>query len=179
MKYLLLALLFLTGCTSLHQHKDPGARLADLIVERLSWMDEVAAIKRERQLPIIDANREAELLAAMEKKGVAAGLPAKAMRIFFVGQMDAAKECQQRFLLHMSIPKSHAEGLHDLATEVRPALDQIGEQMIEALVQARTQKLDPQTAQAIARNKLEQRHFSETVIRPALRGLSAGLDQSR
>ena len=130
-------------------------------------MDEVAAIKREHQLPIVDAKREAELLAAMEKKGVTAGLPAKSVRGFFTGQMDAAKECQQRFWLHMATPKSHAKGLPDLATEVRPALDKIGEQMIAALVQARTQKLDPQTAQAIARNKLEQRHFSETVIRPA------------
>jgi chorismate mutase-like protein len=176
MKHFLLALLFLTGCTSLHNHDDPGARLADLIAERLCWMDEVAAVKRERKLPIVDAKREAELLAAMEKKGIAAGLPAKSVRGFFIGQMDAAKECQQRFLLHMAIPKSHAKGLPDLATEVRPALDKIGEEMIEALVQARTQKLDPQTAQASARNKLEQRHFSETVIRPALRGLSAGLE---
>lgn len=176
MKYLLFALLFLTGCTSLPHRDDPGARLADLIVERLSWMDEVAAIKRERQLPIVDAKREAELLAAMEKKGVAAGLPAKSVRGFFIGQMDAAKECQQGFMVHMSIPKSHANGLPDLATEVRPALDKIGVQMIEALVQARAQKLDAEAAQAIARNKLEQRHFSETVIRPALRGLSAGLE---
>ena len=130
MKHRLLALLLLTGCTSPHHRDDPGARLADLIIERLSWMDEVAAIKRERNLPIVDVKREAELLAAMEKKGVAAGLPAKSARSFFVGQMEAAKECQQSFLLHMSIPKSHAKGLPDLATEVRPALDKIGEQMI-------------------------------------------------
>ena len=176
MKYLLFALLFLTGCTSLPHRDEPDARLADLIVERLSWMDEVAAIKRERQLPIVDAKREAELLAAMEKNGVAAGLPAKSVRSFFVGQMEAAKECQQSFLLHMSIPKSHANGLPDLATEVRPALDKIGVQMIEALVQARAQKLEPEIAQAAARMELAKRHHPESVIRPALAGLVAGLE---
>lgn len=175
--YLLLSLLLLTSCASHVQlRNDPAEKIANLIVERLSWMDEVAAIKRERKLPIVDAKREAELLVAMEKKGIAADLPAKSVRGFFTGQMDAAKECQQSFLLHMAVPKSHAKGLPDLATEVRPALDQIGEQMIEALTQARTQKLDPETAQALARNKLEQHHFSEAVIRPVLRGLSAGLE---
>jgi chorismate mutase-like protein len=171
-----LALLFLIGCTSLQHREDPGARLADLIVERLSWMDEVAAIKRSRKLPIVDAKREAELLAAMEKKGVAAGLPAKSVRCFFVGQMEAAKECQQSYLLHMLIPKSHAKGLPDLATEVRPALDKIGVQMIETLLQARAQKLDPETARAAARMELAKRHHSESVIRPALAGLVAGIE---
>ena len=177
MKYFLLALLLLTGCTSPHHlSHDPAEKLADLLVERLSWMDEVATIKRERQLPIVDAKREAELLAAMEKKGVAAGLPAKSVRGFFIGQMEAAKECQQSFLLQMSIPKSHANGLPDLATEVRPALDKIGVQMIEALVQARAQKLEPETAQAAASMELAKRHHSESVIRPALAGLVAGIE---
>jgi len=176
MKYFLLALLFLTGCTSLHHRDDPSARLADLIVERLSWMDEVAAIKRERQLPIVDAKRETELLAAMERKGVVAGLPAKSVRNFFVGQMEAAKEYQQGFMLHMSIPKSHAKGLPDLATEVRPALDKIGEQMIKALVQARAQKLDAEAAKAVTSARLERHHLSEMIIQPALQGLAAGLE---
>jgi chorismate mutase len=176
MKSLLaLSLLFLAGCANSQHREAPGTRLADLIVERLSWMDEVAAIKRARQLPIVDAKREVELLAAMEKQGVAAGLPAKAVRGFFLGQMDAAKECQQRFLLNMSIPKSHAQGLPDLATEVRPALDRAGAQIIEALVQARTQKLDAQTVKIVARAKLAKHGYAETVIRPALDGLVLGL----
>ncbi len=176
MKYFLFALLFLTACTSLHHRDDPSARLADLIAERLSWMDGVVAIKRERQLPIFDVKRETELLVAMEKKGVAAGLPAKSVRGFFVGQMEAAKECQQRLLLHMSVSKSHGKGLPDLATEVRPALDKIGVQMIEALVEARAQELEPEIAPAAARMELAKRHHSESVIRPALAGLVAGIE---
>ena len=176
MKCFLLALFFLTSCTNFQHRDDASGRLADLIVERLSWMDEVAAIKRERQLPVVDAKREAELLAAMEKKGVAAGLPAKSVRSFFVGQMEAAKECQQGFMLHMATPKSHAKGLPDLATEVRPALDKIGEQMIEALVQARAQKLDAETAKAVTMAHLERQHLSEMIIQPALQGLAAGLE---
>ena len=171
MKHLLLALLFLTGCATPHRSSDPAHRLADLIVERLSWMDDVALYKQARGLPIEDPKREAELLAAMEAKGSAAGLPAKAVRGFFIGQMEAAKDCQRSALLRMSRPKH----VPDLATEVRPALDRIGEEMIKALVQTRAQQMDVEMVQSIARSQLEQRHFSETIIRPALRGLKAGL----
>lgn len=171
---LFIAVFLLASCSSPTPFAvDPANRLAQLVAARLDWMDEVAAIKRERGQPIVDARREAALLDAMAAKGRAAGLPAKAVRGFFTGQMEAAKECQRRYLAEFRAEKRH---LPDLDSEIRPALDRIGGRMIQVLAQARAANVKVEAAQKEVRRELLKHRYPESVIRPALQGLAAGLE---
>lgn len=170
-------LLALTGCsTTGFRHPGPAHRLAGLLLERLEWMDEVAAVKQERGLPIVDAKREAELLRAMEAQAVQAGLPATSARCFFTGQMEAAKECQRLSLLPGSPLRFRGHKLPDLQNGLRPELDRIGREMIATLVEARRQGIPASKAAPAARRLLAAHRFPESVIQPALQGLAAGLE---
>jgi chorismate mutase-like protein len=144
------------------------------MVARLNWMDEVAQAKQARSLPITDPVREAELLTAMEKRGVKSGLPAHAVRQFFTGQMQAAKHCQQEWLLQNPRAASH-QAPPDLARTVRPALDHIGGEMITALAAARRSKEGPDAILIQARHQLHRAGYSPTVTTAALHGLQAAL----
>ncbi|MFN7560684.1 MAG: chorismate mutase [Prosthecobacter sp.] len=150
--------------------------LPRLMVERLSWMDEVAEVKRARALPVSDPVREAELLKAMEQRGAASGLPAGAVRAFFSGQMQAARQLQQEWLQRPSSPDQKTGALPDLAGTVRPALDEIGIKMISCLTLAHGSAVAPRITSE-ARLRLSQAGYSEAVIRAAIEGLEAGLRQ--
>ena len=148
--------------------------LPTLMVERLNWMDEVAMAKQARSLPITDTVREAELLRRMTQRGVAAGLKAGSVQRFFTGQMLAAKGVQEEWL------RQHPQGVAsyimvpDLTLTVRPALDEIGQQMIANLSPPRS----PAESAAIlkeARQRLIRAGYSAAVMQPALDGLQAGL----
>ncbi|HEY1053039.1 MAG TPA: chorismate mutase [Prosthecobacter sp.] len=152
----------------------PGGKLPRLMVERLNWMDEVAQVKQAKNLPVTDAKREAELLLAMEKKGAARGLPAPAVRAFFSGQIDAAKQVQTEWLqAHPTVPATK-DALPDLATTVRPALDAIGDKMLSALVSARANNNAPETLGAV-RAQMTHAGYPSAVITPALNGLETAL----
>lgn len=170
----LITLLVLTSCSSPASFAvDPANRLATLVAARLDWMDEVAAIKRERGQPIVDARREAALLDAMEAKGRAAGLPARAVRGFFTGQMEAAKERQRQYL---ASSRDEKRRLPDLDSEIRPALDRIGARMIQVLAQARKGRVTIEAAQQEVRRELLRHHYPDPVIRLAVQGVAAGLE---
>ena len=134
--FLLCIPLLLAHCTSMPP-SSPEA-LPRLIVQRLSWMDKVARVKQANGLPVADAKREAELLETMSKQGTALGIPASATRAFFIGQMDAAKRYQEAWLRAHASDKPTTASLPDLTKTVRPALDDIGQNMITALANART-----------------------------------------
>lgn len=174
--FLLLAAQVFTSCTSTpvpHETQE----LPALMVERLEWMDDVARAKQAKALPVTDAKREAELLDAMTRAGARHGLPSSAVRAFFAGQIDAAKQCQREWLAqHAGQPLAHGQDVPDLAATVRPALDAIGAKMLSALAAARRAR-DP-AAIAIAtaaRLRLAQAGCSPAVIRPAVAGLEAAL----
>jgi chorismate mutase len=151
--------------------------LSMLMVQRLDWMDEVAEAKRAKGLPIHDPKREAELLHTMTERGMAAGLKAESVRLFFSGQMQAAKLRQEEWLRQH--PTATTAKAPDLATTIRPALDQIGTKMIERLAQETRgiSSIDAQLIETEARERLARAGCSEAVARPALQGLRAALRQ--
>ncbi len=159
--------LMLSACSS-------PKSLPALMVERLNWMDEVAMAKRANGLPITDPVREAELLADMTQRGVAAGLKAENVQRFFTGQMQAAKGVQEQWLRQHPGAASSLQPVPDLAQTVRPALDKIGREMIAELAHSH----GPAESAALlneARQRLGHAGYSEAVMRPALEGLQAGL----
>jgi chorismate mutase-like protein len=166
------------GCATDHAGSAKGsAALGKLMVERLGWMDGIALVKRVALLPITDAKREAEVLQAMEKRGAEAGLPRIAVRSFFAGQMQAAKERQNGDQVNVYatsvVVKPEAAKAY-LTQTARPALDRIGNEMIAALVQARASG-DKRAVMESARRQLVDHDYSQAVIELAMHGLEAGL----
>lgn len=176
---LVVLLSILVGCsTPFARHSSPSS-LPKLMADRLAWMDEVARVKQARSLPINDPKREAELLDTMEARALALDLPSSAVRAFFTGQMNAAKQLQLEWIAsHTSPPSSATEPLPDLAKTIRPALDEIGTRMLEALKKARASN----TSESIivqARQALMRAGYSESIVAPAIAGLEAGLKVDR
>jgi cyclohexadienyl dehydratase len=99
--------------------------LVDLLARRLALMPAVAAYKKERELPIEDAAREAVVLAQTIDSAAAAGLEQDSVRALFVELIALAKAVQQR--------NSDAQPL-DLESVLRPALSSLGERILVALV---------------------------------------------
>lgn len=151
--------------------------MGKLVVARLDWMDEVAMVKQVRSLPVTDAPREAELLAAMEKRGAAAGIPAGAVRAFFAGQITAAKEVQVEWM------QAHPEGmteyvmLPDLAKTVRPALDEISGEMITCLASLRASGMSSDDVVAEAERRMQRAGYSEKVQAAVVGGLRGALQK--
>lgn len=155
-------------------HPNTPRSLPDLLVERLSWMDEVAAVKQAKSLPITDPVREAALLRTMTQRGVEAGLPADSVRRFFTGQMQAAKVVQEEWLQQHPRTAASTRAMPDLTHTVRPALDEIGRQMIALLAQSHSPAAAAATL-AEADQRLTRAGYSAAVRQPALAGLQAGL----
>lgn len=173
----LVACLVFTLISSGWAEEKAASPLVMLVVERLSWMDEVAEVKRAKAAPVADPAREEALLQAMEKQGKEAGLPPERVRQFFAGQILAAKAFQEDWL---SRPKPAAwqdRPLPDLTTEVRPRLDDIGQRMISALTQGR-QSGDAEVIVRQTRETLQKQGYAEAVINPAIKGLKAGLERT-
>jgi chorismate mutase-like protein len=159
--------LILSACSSRRS-------LPALMVERLNWMDEVAMAKQVKSLPITDPVREAELLNSMTKRGVEAGLKPDSVRRFFTGQMLAAKVVQEEWLRQHPQGVTSSIKVPNLALTVRPALDEIGRQMIASLAQPRRSGESAAILKA-AGKRLARAGYSEVASRPALEGLEAGL----
>jgi cyclohexadienyl dehydratase len=102
--------------------------LVDLVARRFELMPAVGAYKREHQLAIEDREREAEVLAEVLDAAAARGFDRANVRDFFVEQIEIAKSIQER----------EREGKSaDLATELRPLLSHLGQQILDALEESR------------------------------------------
>jgi chorismate mutase-like protein len=164
--------LIMSGCAA---PGVPGREdMPGLMVERLGWMDEVAKVKQARSLPVTDAKREAELLDAMVRRGTEAGLPAKAVRGFFGGQIEAAKLVQREWLDTHSGGSPTSALLPDLLITVRPALDDLGNRMLVELGRVRRDR-EAEGVIGDARMELKEAGYSEAVIAAAIQGLECGL----
>ena len=164
----------LMGCAG--SGRESGG-LPGLMVERLSWMDEVAMVKLAKDLPVEDATREVALLEAMAVLGAEMGLPSAAVRGFFAGQILAAKVCQEEWLQTRSSDAVASLALPDLPGTVRPALDAIGKRMLVALVDVRKSGHSLEEMRN-CRERLVREGFSEQVIEAAMEGLEVGLREA-
>ncbi|SKB07141.1 chorismate mutase, putative [Prosthecobacter debontii] len=161
--------------TASPQTQDP---LVTLILERLSWMDEVAEVKRAKSAPVADPAREEALLKAMEQKATEAKLSPTHVRAFFQGQIEAARAFQEEWLARPQPAEWKTRPVPDLTRDVRPQLDAIGTRILEQLSLPR---IAAQRAAILtqAEQTMQQKGYSKAVIQPALRGLAAGLEAMR
>ena len=116
--------------------------LSDLLARRLAFMPLVAAAKAQAGLPIEDLARERQVLDASVASAQRRGLPEARVRDFFALQIELAKAVQRR--------KREATTL-DLGSQIRPALNDLGERIIDAVAAAaRTEQLRTATLEDLA-----------------------------
>jgi len=102
--------------------------LSDLLARRMAFMPLVAGAKAKLALPIEDLPREKVVLDAAAASAHEKGLPESEARAFFALQIELSKAVQRR--------TSEATAL-DLNQQIRPALNELGDRILAAVVEAR------------------------------------------
>lgn len=116
--------------------QEAARQLAALIDERLVWSTEVARYKWNTGAAIEDPPREQALLASLRDRATALGVAQGPVERFFVAQIEASKQLQRE--LHQRWRREHREkfsGIADLATVIRPGIDRVTGDMLQALAQ--------------------------------------------
>jgi cyclohexadienyl dehydratase len=108
---------------------DAATHLIDLIARRFAFMPLVAALKAEKHLPIEDLAREREVLAGVRAGAQRRRLPEAAVEELFALQIELSKAVERR--------QTEPSAL-DFKTQVRPTLTELGNGILDALVEART-----------------------------------------
>jgi len=117
------------GCAS------PDGELAAMARERLALAPDVAWYKHSRDLPVYDPVRETGQLATLISAGQSAGLPADKVRRFFADEMEASRRVQWEWIhaWRKNLTPPPADSSRDLASELRPQIDEINRRQIDAL----------------------------------------------
>jgi chorismate mutase len=124
--------------TSVQGAFGPLGPLADLSVRRALLGDKVAAAKFGTTQPIDDPVREKQVLDQVAAESVRLGLPPETSVRFFRAQIEANKTVQRGlFKRWQEHPSEAPTERPDLATEVRPLLNQITGQILEQLLATR------------------------------------------
>jgi chorismate mutase len=113
------------------QQLDATTHLVDLLARRFAFMPLVAALKAERELAIRDSAREREVLGGVGKSALRLGLPEQPVLDLFTLTIELSKAVQLR--------QSETSSL-DLARQIRPALTELGERILHALADARSER---------------------------------------
>ena len=104
-----------------------------LIDERLALMPDVARYKWNTGGAIEDLPREQALLQSVREQAVRRGLDADAVTQFFAAQIEASKVVQRElFAAWQAAGQGKFVGVVDLATQIRPRLDQLSPSLLDA-----------------------------------------------
>lgn len=105
--------------------------LATRVNERLSYMKAVAAYKWEHKLAIEDLEREAVVIQSSMDQAGTVGLDSISTRMFFEQQIEAAKQIQRYWFKQWKRNGFEPDkNFGDLKTEIRPALLELGKQIL-------------------------------------------------
>jgi len=124
--------------------QDEADRVVDLLARRLAFMPAVGAWKRAHQRPIEDLAQEARVLEGVDARAKTLGLDPAPVRALFALQIDLAKRVQSR--------TAPGAATLDLDTQLRPALAELSDRQLEALVLAApidSAALDPATLEPL------------------------------
>ena len=116
-----------------------GSALADdalfgLIDERLRHMRDVALHKWHHQLPIEDVARERVVVRSARRAAVRHGVDGDGAERFFIAQIQAAKTIQSHWFERW-VTEPPRRQAPDLATEIRPRLLELGDEIVARLRQ--------------------------------------------
>lgn len=137
---LFIAWLVLSASVSAADQKQVGAlsdQLRVIIEERLDLMPSVARYKFEKNLPVEDLPREAQILDNAVKQAEKLGFDPAMAQQALVAQMSAAKLLQTKLIAAWRLnPEASRNTPHrDLATVIRPAISGLNKQLLTTLDQ--------------------------------------------
>ncbi|MCG8413282.1 MAG: gamma subclass chorismate mutase AroQ [Pseudomonadales bacterium] len=115
------------------EQREAALELFDLINQRLSYMEDVALYKAQRNLPIEDKEREAVVIANAAQSAAMSGIEVTSAEQFFATQIEMAKFIQWQVLEMHTAQQIEAAAPRDLAEEIRPALNGLGDAMLESI----------------------------------------------
>lgn len=131
------SLLFALPLTASPTHfADPQADVrsaVDLMGERLDLMKSVAAWKYAKGMAVADAAREQKVLEATLAQAQALGIEPQAARQLFALQIQLARRVQQHYVDEWRSGRGQPGPLRDLDSDLRPALDRIGAQLLRQI----------------------------------------------
>lgn len=124
--------------------KTDTSRLDTVVARRLAIMPAVARWKWEHKLPIEDRDREAKLIADFVHRAEARGHDPAAARQLIEDQIDAAKAIQRDCFRRWNENPPQPDSLVlDLATQLRPRIDELTNQLLDAVVTSPTEAAGP------------------------------------
>ena len=110
--------------------------LRALIDARLLLAPDVAQYKWNHHIPIEDAPREAQVIAALGHRASELGVPPAWAESFFRAQIEASKTAQNELFQGWDVFKrGQFPDAPDLAAVTRPKLDRLTEQLLHALAE--------------------------------------------
>jgi len=113
-----------------------GRNVAEVIGQlraRLELMEFVAAWKHEHGQQVTDAPREQKVLDATVQQARELGVDADAARTLFSLQIALARKIQEDRIARWRAGEPIEMAIRDLDTDLRPALDKIGKQLLQAI----------------------------------------------
>ncbi|WP_017345632.1 chorismate mutase [Pantoea sp. A4] len=134
-----------------------SSRLAELINQRLGYMQAVAADKARTHKAVEDLAQEQQVLARTAQRAVALGLDGESVKPFIQAQMDAAKAIQYRYRADWLAQPDTALPNLSLA-EVREKISSLSDAVLAQTAELLKQKSPPDKAQFLAH--LQQTHLS-------------------
>lgn len=120
-------------------------KVVEQLHARLAVMQDVAAWKYLHDLPIVDAPRERHVLDATVEQARVLGIEPSAARELYALQISLARKIQEYWFASWKAGASRPAQVRDLDSDLRPALDAIGKQMLQAiyLALAEMQRMEP------------------------------------
>jgi cyclohexadienyl dehydratase len=115
---------------------DPQAEVTsavDLIAARLALMRPVAEWKYAHDVPVLDEARERKVLDATVQQAQTLGIKADAARELFALQIRLARQIQQQAVDEWHATHATVQPSRDLDTDLRPQLDRVGAQLLQAI----------------------------------------------
>lgn len=161
------------------QSAEAGDRLLRLMQRRLVLMNDVAGWKWNHRVEVADERRETESLKRIAAQAKGMGIDQPIIDRFFQAQFAAARSLQNDAIAAWQKENVLAPTKGDLAQDLRPRVDQINDELLEALVQVQRFLSERELALADrlrqqAPRTLAGQGISDAVRQQALSGLFEG-----
>ncbi|MBF8721086.1 MULTISPECIES: chorismate mutase [Pseudomonas] len=155
----------LTGCAATLDASSSLTRLIDAIDHRLDIAEAVALHKWDTRQPVHAPQREQDVLANVRQAALTYDLNAERAETFFADQIEANKLLQYHYLNTWHQQRQAPDTQRrDLASEIRPQLDNLQDQLLQDLARFDQQRMPlcaEQLADALAqRSKDTPRHLA-------------------
>jgi cyclohexadienyl dehydratase len=118
---------------AINSAEDDVRRVFELVQTRLSLMPAVAAWKYANNAPVTDAAREQRVLDASVAEAQRLGIEPTSARDLFALQIRIAGDVQEHFIATWRKQGGNSDRVRDLNQELRPELDRIGAQLLQAI----------------------------------------------